>query len=95
MRKSLKIESIIEERLSKNTNKNILEKCKESVNYFSSLGYRTLLVGMKIISQKECLGWVSTIGFASRYKSENVSGSFMHSFNAVSLCFGSMTPFCI
>ena len=46
-------DSIIEERLSKNTNKNILEKCKESVNYFSSLGYRTLLVGMKIISQKE------------------------------------------
>ena len=46
-------DSIIEERLSKNTNKNILEKCKESVNYFSSLGYRTLLVGMKIISEKE------------------------------------------
>ena len=43
----------IEERLSKNTNINILEKCRENVNYFSSLGYRTLLVGMKILSQKE------------------------------------------
>ena len=46
-------DSIIEERLSKDTNKNILEKCKENVNFFSSLGYRTLLVGMKIISQNE------------------------------------------
>ena len=46
-------DSIIEERLSQNTNKDILEKCKENVNYFSSLGYRTLLVGMKIISQME------------------------------------------
>ena len=46
-------DSIIEERLSKNTNNDILMKCKESVNYFSSQGYRTLLVGMKIISQNE------------------------------------------
>ena len=46
-------DTIIEERLSKNTNINILEKCRENVNYFSSLGYRTLLVGMKIISQRE------------------------------------------
>ena len=46
-------DTIIEERLSKNTNKDILEKCRENVNYFSSLGYRTLLVGMKILSQKE------------------------------------------
>ena len=46
-------DTIIEERLSKNTNINILEKCRENVNYFSSLGYRTLLVGMKILSQKE------------------------------------------
>ena len=46
-------DTIIEERLSKNTNKNILEKCRENVNYFSSMGYRTLLVGMKILSQNE------------------------------------------
>ena len=46
-------DSIIEERLTQETNKDILEKCKENVNYFSSLGYRTLLVGMKIISQNE------------------------------------------
>ena len=46
-------DTIIEQRLSKKTNKDILSKCKNSVNYFSSLGYRTLLIGMKILSQKE------------------------------------------
>ena len=46
-------DSIIEQRLSKNTNQDILKKCKECVNYFSSQGYRTLLIGMKIISQNE------------------------------------------
>ena len=46
-------DSIIIERLSENTNKDILEKCIQEVNFFSSKGYRTLLVGMKILSQKE------------------------------------------
>ena len=46
-------DTIIEERLSKKTDRNILEKCKECVNFFSSMGYRTLLVGMKILSQHE------------------------------------------
>ena len=46
-------DSILEERLSKNTNKDILMKCKESVNYFSSKGFRTLFIGVKILSQKE------------------------------------------
>ena len=46
-------DSIIEQRLHKDTNLNILEKCRESINYFSSQGYRTLLIGMKIISQEE------------------------------------------
>ena len=46
-------DTIIEERLTQNINQDILEKCKEKVNFFSSQGYRTLLVGMKIISQKE------------------------------------------
>ena len=46
-------DTIIEQRLSKDTNKNILSKCQDSVNYFSSQGFRTLFVGMKILSQKE------------------------------------------
>ena len=46
-------DSIIIERLSENTNQDILEKCIQEVNFFSSKGYRTLLVGMKILSQKE------------------------------------------
>ena len=46
-------DTIIEQRLTKETNKDILSKCKSSVNYFSSQGYRTLLIGMKILSQNE------------------------------------------
>ena len=46
-------DTIIEQMLSKDTNSSILEKCKYSVNYFSSQGFRTLLIGMKILSQKE------------------------------------------
>ena len=46
-------DTIIEQRLSKDTNNNILSKCQESVNYFSSQGFRTLFVGMKILSQNE------------------------------------------
>ena len=46
-------DTIIEKRLSNETNKNILKKCQNSVNYFSSKGFRTLLIGMKILSQKE------------------------------------------
>ena len=46
-------DSIIEKRLTNSTNKDILSKCKDEVDYFSSKGYRTLLVGMKILSQKE------------------------------------------
>ncbi len=44
---------IIEERLHKNSNKDILNKSKYFVDYFSSQGYRTLLVGMKILSENE------------------------------------------
>ena len=46
-------DTIIEKRLNKDTNKDILDKCKKSVNFFSSQGYRTLLIGMKILSQDE------------------------------------------
>ena len=46
-------DTIIEKRLSKNTNPEILAKCQKSVNYFSSQGYRTLLIGMKVLSQNE------------------------------------------
>ena len=46
-------DSVIEERLHKNSNKEILNKCKYFVDYFSSQGFRTLFVGMKILSEKE------------------------------------------
>ena len=46
-------DSVIEERLHKNSNKEILDKCKYFVDYFSSQGFRTLFVGMKILSEKE------------------------------------------
>ena len=46
-------DSIIEERLSNKTPKNILEQCKYYVNKFSSIGYRTLFIAMKILSQEE------------------------------------------
>ena len=46
-------DTIIEQRLNKDTNKDIISKCKDSVDYFSAQGFRTLLVGMKVLSQKE------------------------------------------
>ena len=46
-------DSIIEERLSNRTPKNILKQCKYYVNKFSDLGYRTLFIAMRIISQEE------------------------------------------
>ena len=46
-------DSIIEERLSPNTPKNILNQCKYYVNKFSVLGFRTLFIAMKILSQEE------------------------------------------
>ena len=46
-------DSIIEERLSDKTPKNILNQCKYYVNKFSALGFRTLFIAMKILSQEE------------------------------------------
>ena len=46
-------DSVIEERLHKNSNKEILNKCKYFVDYFNSQGFRTLFVGMKLLSEKE------------------------------------------
>ena len=46
-------DSIIEERLHKNSNKEILNQSKHFVDYFSSQGYRTLFVGIKILSERE------------------------------------------
>ena len=48
-------DSVIEERLHKNSNKEILIKNKYFVDYFSSQGFRTLFVGMKILSENEYL----------------------------------------
>ena len=46
-------DSIIEERLSPNTKKEVLEQCKNYVNKFSAKGYRTLFIGMRILTQSE------------------------------------------
>ena len=46
-------DSIIEQRLSKKTPDVILKQCKYYVNKFSSQGFRTLFIAMKILSQKE------------------------------------------
>ncbi len=46
-------DSIIKERLSPNTNSEILEQCSNYVNKFSDQGFRTLFVGMKILTQSE------------------------------------------
>ena len=46
-------DSIIEERLSNKTPKNVLEQCKYYVNKFSTLGFRTLFIAMKVLSQEE------------------------------------------
>ena len=46
-------DSIIEERLSNKTPKNILNQCKYYVNKFSALGFRTLFIAMKILTQEE------------------------------------------
>ena len=46
-------DSIIEERLSNKTPKNILNQCKDYVNKFSALGFRTIFIAMKILLQEE------------------------------------------
>ena len=46
-------DNIIEERLNESTPKEILNKAKYYVNLFSSKGYRTLFVAMRILSEKE------------------------------------------
>ena len=46
-------DSVIEERLHKKSNNEILNKCKYFVDYFSSQGFRTLFVGMKLLSEQE------------------------------------------
>ena len=46
-------DSVIEERLNESTPKYILDKIKYYVNLFSDKGYRTLLIAMRILSEKE------------------------------------------
>ena len=46
-------DSIIEQRLSTNTSKQILDQCKYFVDKFSAQGLRTLFIAMKVISNKE------------------------------------------
>ena len=46
-------DTVIEERLNDSTPKEILDKVKYYVNLFSTKGYRTLFVAMRILSEKE------------------------------------------
>ena len=46
-------DNIISERLSENTDKEILNKTQYYVDKYSSLGYRTLFISMKILSEEE------------------------------------------
>ena len=46
-------DSIIEERLSEKTPKVFLTQCKHYVDKFSALGFRTLFIAMKVLSQEE------------------------------------------
>ena len=46
-------DSIIEKRLSKKTPGNFLSQCKHYVDKFSALGFRTLFIAMKVLSQEE------------------------------------------
>ena len=46
-------DSIIEQRLSNNTNKEILQQCKYYVDKFSAKGLRTLFIAMKVLSENE------------------------------------------
>ena len=46
-------DSIIKERLSSNVKPEILNQCQYFVDKFSSQGYRTLFVGMKVLTEKE------------------------------------------
>ena len=46
-------DNIITERLSENNNKDILNKTQNYVDKYSALGFRTLFVAMKIISEEE------------------------------------------
>ena len=46
-------DSIIEQRLSKDSNKEILNQCKYYVDKFSAQGLRTLFIAMKILSENE------------------------------------------
>ena len=46
-------DSIIEQRLSKKSNKEILTQCKYYVDKFSAQGLRTLFIAMKVLSENE------------------------------------------
>ena len=58
-------DSIIEQRLSPNSNKDILNKGKYYVNKFSALGYRTLFIAMKILSEEEYQSFEQLLNEAS------------------------------
>ena len=54
-------DSIIEERLDESTPKEVLEKSRYFVNLFSSQGYRTLYIAMKIFKEEEWEDYASEL----------------------------------
>ncbi len=55
-------DSEIENRLSaKGNNPNFIDQAKNYIKYFSSMGYRTLMVGMKVISQEEFTEYIESV----------------------------------
>ena len=57
-------DSIIEQRLSKKTSKQILEQCKYFVDKFSAQGLRTLFIAMKVLSNKEYSDFAKELNIA-------------------------------
>ena len=61
----------IKEKLGNVNQGNIIENCTSNINEFSALGYRSLLVGMKILSYQEYFEWKQKVKEASSKDLEN------------------------
>jgi phospholipid-transporting ATPase len=64
-------DSEIEKRLAKHgNNENFISQAKNYIKYFSSMGYRTLMIGMKIISKEEMEEYLEGVRQAGMLNSE-------------------------
>jgi len=59
-------DSEIEKRLSSKSRKDFKETAFKYINYFSNLGYRTLLLGMKVITEEEAMKFEKKIKEAEK-----------------------------